>query len=200
MIDAACSDSIEPILEILEGKWTLLLLRELFSGVKRFGELRRSLDPISPKTLTDRLRMLEEQGILTRTLFTEVPLHVEYELTERGRRLQPIFAAMKAWLEPGSGVIEAPIVLGPNQAGTEMRHFVGDTTVQQGSYIEVKFGDGWVGGWYEWSLENDSPIQIHSDRNEVLYIREAHVVRVKSDLPDEAKPIIHKGPVAGSSV
>ena len=100
MINAACSDSIEPVLEMLEGKWTLLLLRDLFNGVKRFGELRRSLDPISPKTLTDRLRMLEEQGILTRTLFSEVPLHVEYELTERGQRLQPIFAAMKAWIEP----------------------------------------------------------------------------------------------------
>lgn len=179
MIDAACSDSIEPILEILEGKWTLLLLRELFNGVKRFGELRRSLDPISPKTLTDRLRMLEEQGILTRTIFSEVPLHVEYELTERGQRLQPIFAAMKAWLEPGSDVIEASIVLSHERAGNEMRHFVGDVQVHPGSYMEVKFGDGWVGGRYEWSLEKDSPIQIHSNRNEVLYIREGHIVRVK---------------------
>lgn len=179
MIDAACSDSIEPILEILEGKWTLLLLRELFNGVKRFGELRRSLDPISPKTLTDRLRMLEEEGILTRTIFSEVPLHVEYELTERGQRLQPIFAAMKAWLEPGSDVIEAPIVLSHERAGNEMRHFVGDVQVHPGSYMEVKFGDGWVGGWYEWSIEKDSPIQIHSNRNEVLYIREGHIVRVK---------------------
>jgi DNA-binding HxlR family transcriptional regulator len=190
MIDAACSDSIEPILEILEGKWILLLLRELFNGVKRFGELRRSLDPISPKTLTDRLRMLEEQGILTRTLFSEVPLHVEYQLTERGQRLQPIFAAMKAWLEPGLGVIEAPIVL--KRIGNEMRHFVEDEPVHSSSYMEVKFGDGWVGGRYEWSLEKDSPIQIHSDRNEVLYIREGHIVRVKSDLSDDTKQIIRK--------
>ncbi|MDQ0061696.1 winged helix-turn-helix transcriptional regulator [Paenibacillus harenae] len=99
MIDATCPDSIEPVLELLEGKWTLLILRDLFNGIKRFGELRRSLHPISPKTLTDRLRMLEEQGIVTRTIFSEVPLHVEYELTVRGQRLQPIFAAMRAWAD-----------------------------------------------------------------------------------------------------
>src|SRR5260370_22495013 len=99
MIDPACPDSIERILEILEGKWTLLLLRDLFNGIKRFGELRRSLHPISPKTLTDRLRLLEEQGIVTRTIFSEVPLHVEYHLTKRVQRLQPIFAAMWVWTQ-----------------------------------------------------------------------------------------------------
>src|SRR6266702_888386 len=99
MIDPGCPDSIEPILEILEGKWTLLLLHDLFNGIKRFGELRRSLHPISPKTMTDRLRLLEEQGIVTRTIYSEVPLHVEYQLTERGQRLQPIFAARWVWTQ-----------------------------------------------------------------------------------------------------
>ncbi|GHO64216.1 hypothetical protein KSC_031080 [Ktedonobacter sp. SOSP1-52] len=97
MIDPECPGSIKPILKMLEGKWTLQLLRELFNGVKRFGELRRLLHPISPKTLTDRLRLLEEQGIVTRTIYSEVPLHVEYQLTERGQRLQPIFVAMWEW-------------------------------------------------------------------------------------------------------
>src|ERR1700753_307727 len=99
MIDPKCLGSIEPILKILEGKWTLQLLRDLFNGLKRFGELRRSLYPISPKTLTDRLRLLEEQGIVTRTIYSEVPLHVEYQLTERGKRLHPIFAAMWVWTQ-----------------------------------------------------------------------------------------------------
>ena len=90
---------IESLLEILDGKWTLLLLHSLFSGVKRFGELRSALHPISPKTLTDRLRFLEARGIVTRTVYSEVPLHVEYELTERGRRLEPIFIAMRAWVQ-----------------------------------------------------------------------------------------------------
>jgi DNA-binding HxlR family transcriptional regulator len=90
---------IESLLEILEGKWTLLLLHHLFNGVKRFGELRRALHPISPKTLTDRLRLLEERGIVTRTIYPEVPLHVEYHLTERGRRLKPVFIAMGIWVQ-----------------------------------------------------------------------------------------------------
>ena len=99
MLDTRCSVSIEPVLEMLEGKWTLQLVRELFNGVKRFGELRRTLHPISPKTLTDRLRLLEERGIVTRTIYSEVPLHVEYQLTERGQRLQPIFVAMSLWVQ-----------------------------------------------------------------------------------------------------
>lgn len=88
---------VERTLEILGGKWTILIVRDLLSGVKRFGELRRSLHPISPKTLTDRLRALEDQGIVRRTMYSEVPLHVEYQLTERGHSLQLIFDAMKAW-------------------------------------------------------------------------------------------------------
>ena len=87
---------IERAMEVLDGKWTILILWELFEGVKRFGELRRELQPISPKTLTDRLRVLEEQGIVKRTMYSEVPLHVEYELTARGQSIRPIFDAMKA--------------------------------------------------------------------------------------------------------
>jgi DNA-binding HxlR family transcriptional regulator len=97
MTDISCFQPIGRTVEILEGKWTILILRDLFSGMKRFGEFRRSLAPISPKTLTDRLRLLEEQGIVTRTVYSEVPLHVEYELTERGQRLRPIFEAMTTW-------------------------------------------------------------------------------------------------------
>ena len=101
--------ALERLLEILASKWTLHILRELIkseSGVIRFGELRRQLDSISPKTLTDRLRTLEEEGIVSRTVFSEVPLHVEYRLTERGQRLRPVFRAIKAWarsedVEPG---------------------------------------------------------------------------------------------------
>ncbi|WP_246313470.1 winged helix-turn-helix transcriptional regulator [Paenibacillus foliorum] len=70
----------------------------MFVGTKRFGELRRRLHPISPKTLTDRLRVLEEKGIITRTLYPGVPLHVKYELTKRGWNLLSIFAAMWVWV------------------------------------------------------------------------------------------------------
>ncbi|MFD1953177.1 winged helix-turn-helix transcriptional regulator [Paenibacillus thailandensis] len=99
MMDRSCPGTVEPILELLDGKWMLLLLFELFNGTRRFGELRRKLQPISPKTLTDRLRLLEEKGLVTRTIYPGVPLHVEYELTESGRGLQPIFAAMWEWTQ-----------------------------------------------------------------------------------------------------
>ncbi|MFC4100702.1 winged helix-turn-helix transcriptional regulator [Paenibacillus xanthanilyticus] len=103
MMDRSCPGTVEPILEILDGKWMLLLLFELFNGNRRFGELRRKLHPISPKTLTDRLRLLEEKGIVTRTLYPGVPLHVEYDLTEAGLGLQPIFAAMWTWTQTHGG-------------------------------------------------------------------------------------------------
>ncbi|MCC3377427.1 helix-turn-helix domain-containing protein [Cohnella sp. REN36] len=103
MMDRSCPGTVEPIMEILDSKWMLLLLFELFNGTRRFGELRRKLHPISPKTLTDRLRLLEEKGIVTRTLYPGVPLHVEYELTECGLGLQPIFAAMWTWTQEYGG-------------------------------------------------------------------------------------------------
>lgn len=99
MMDRSCPGTVEPILKILDGKWMLLLLFELFNGNRRFGELRRKLHPISPKTLTDRLRLLEDKGIVTRTLYPGVPLHVEYDLTESGKALQPIFEAMWTWTQ-----------------------------------------------------------------------------------------------------
>lgn len=101
MKDGDCP--VEYTLQILDGKWTFLIIRDLLMGIKRFGELRASLSPISPKTLTDRLRELEEQDIVKRTLFSEVPLHVEYELTERGHTLKPIFQAMVTWAEGDPG-------------------------------------------------------------------------------------------------
>ena len=96
------AQALDMFLETLSGKWTLLILRELFkseNGTKRFGELRRELHSISPKTLTDRLRVLEARGIVSRTIYSEVPLHVEYRLTERGLRLRPILTAIKDWAQ-----------------------------------------------------------------------------------------------------
>src|ERR1700736_1328283 len=73
--------------EIISGKWTLLIIRDLVSGVKRFNQLERSLHGISPKTLSERLRTLEEEGIVYRQTFAEVPPRVEYSLTEKGHDL-----------------------------------------------------------------------------------------------------------------
>lgn len=81
----------------LDGKWTILIVRDLMGGTKRFGELRRSLTGISPKTLTDRLRGLEEHGLVDRRIFAEVPPRVEYSLTDAGRTLEPVLVALARW-------------------------------------------------------------------------------------------------------
>jgi DNA-binding HxlR family transcriptional regulator len=89
--------------EIVCGKWTLLLVRDLSEGCTRFSELERSLSGISPRTLSLRLRALEDEGIVERHTFAEVPPRVEYCLTEKGRALVPIIDSMRdygtAWLE-----------------------------------------------------------------------------------------------------
>ncbi len=88
---------VERTIEVIGGKWTTLILRDLLHGTKRFGELRRSLHAVSPKTLTDRLRFLELRGIVARTVYPEVPPRVEYALTERGTELGAIIDAMAEW-------------------------------------------------------------------------------------------------------
>ena len=83
--------------DLVCGKWTLLLVRELAEGRSRFCELERSLSGISPRTLSLRLRALEEEGIVERHTFPEVPPRVEYALTAKGEALLPIIEDMRAW-------------------------------------------------------------------------------------------------------
>ena len=83
--------------DIVCGKWTLLLVRELAEGCSRFCELERSLTGISPRTLSLRLRALEEEGIVARSTFPAVPPRVEYALTEKGRALVPIIDSMRTY-------------------------------------------------------------------------------------------------------
>ena len=82
---------------IISGKWTLLIIRDLASGVKRFNQLERSLQGISPKTLSERLRSLEEEGIILRETFAEVPPRVEYTLTAKGRDLIEVVECMRCY-------------------------------------------------------------------------------------------------------
>jgi DNA-binding HxlR family transcriptional regulator len=89
--------SIEKTLSVIGGKWSFLVLRELFCGTKRFGELQRTVSGISPKALTDTLRHLEEQGVLERHAFPTVPVTVEYNLTPKGEDLHQILKEMKLW-------------------------------------------------------------------------------------------------------
>ncbi len=84
---------------MIGSKWTILILHELCEGTKRFGELQKSLDGISPKTLSLRLQQMEKNGILKKKVFAEVPPHVEYSLTEKGKSLKHIIDSMDTWGE-----------------------------------------------------------------------------------------------------
>lgn len=84
---------------IVSGKWTLLILRDLAAGPCRFTQLERSLAGISPRTLSQRLRVLEEEGIIGREVYPEAPPRVEYRLTAKGRDIGPIVDAMRAYGE-----------------------------------------------------------------------------------------------------
>ena len=90
---------VEKTLKIIGSKWTMNILHNLFNGKKRFGELQKSLIGISTKTLSVRLQELEKEKIIKRTVFAEVPLHVEYSLTQKGRSLEDIFKKMAQWGE-----------------------------------------------------------------------------------------------------
>src|SRR6266511_3123508 len=81
--------------EIVCSKWTMLLIRDLAEGRSRFCELERSLAGISPRTLSLRMRALEEEGVVVRKTYPEVPPRVEYQLTDKGRALLPIIEDMR---------------------------------------------------------------------------------------------------------
>ncbi|MCD8120449.1 MAG: helix-turn-helix transcriptional regulator [Lachnospiraceae bacterium] len=82
---------------LIGSKWKLLILRNLMVRSWRFNELRRDLEGISQKVLTDSLRSMEEDGIVIRTVYAEVPPRVEYRLSELGKSMKPILDAMEAW-------------------------------------------------------------------------------------------------------
>ena len=83
--------------EVISGKWTLLIIRDLADSSLRFCELERSLTGISPRTLSLRLRGLEEQGIVERQTYPEVPPRVEYALTDKGTALVPLIEDMRSY-------------------------------------------------------------------------------------------------------
>lgn len=83
--------------QLIGGKWNLLIMRNLLNRPWRFNELQRSLEGISQKVLTDSLRSMESDGIIIRKVFPEVPPRVEYSLSELGESMRPIISAMEAW-------------------------------------------------------------------------------------------------------
>ena len=88
---------IEITFSLISGKWKLLIIRELLGGGKRFGVLHKSIVPISAKILTQQLREMENDGLIERKVFSEIPPRVEYSLTPLGQSLLPIMVAMRNW-------------------------------------------------------------------------------------------------------
>ena len=88
---------VEVTLMLISDRWKVLVLRDVLSGTKRFGELKKSIGSISQTVLTSNLRSIEEDGLLTRKVYAEVPPRVEYTLTELGESLRPILLAMQQW-------------------------------------------------------------------------------------------------------
>lgn len=88
---------VETTLMLIGNKWKVLIIRDLLTGTKRFGELKKSISKVSQKVLTTQLRDMEESGLISRKVYAEVPPKVEYSLTDLGKSLQPILNAMLQW-------------------------------------------------------------------------------------------------------
>ena len=90
---------IEITLSLMADKWKFLIIRDLLTGTKRFGELQRSIGGVSQKVLTNNLRQMESSGLINRKIYAEVPPRVEYSLTDLGKSLKPILDSMVNWGE-----------------------------------------------------------------------------------------------------
>lgn len=88
---------VEITLSLIGDKWKVLIMHDLFTGIKRFGKLKKSLNGISQKVLTANLRNMEDNGIISRVVYAEVPPRVEYSLTTLGLSMKPIIDTMEVW-------------------------------------------------------------------------------------------------------
>ena len=98
-LDVLPACPVETTLILIGDKWKVLILRDLLQGTRRFGELKKSIGSVSQKVLTAKLRDMEENGLVQREVYAEVPPKVEYSLTELGQSLKPILDAMWKWGE-----------------------------------------------------------------------------------------------------
>ena len=89
--------SVEAAISLIDGKWKCVILHHLLDGTARFNEIRRRLPGLAPRMLTNQLRELEVDGLITRTVYAQVPPKVEYRVSDLGRSLEPILRALKVW-------------------------------------------------------------------------------------------------------
>ncbi|WP_322998302.1 helix-turn-helix domain-containing protein [Castellaniella sp.] len=115
--DCSPGCSVEAAVGLIEGKWKSVVLFHLLGGTLRFSELRRQIVNVSPRMLTRQLRELEEDGLIERTVYAQVPPRVDYRLSSLGRSMEPILLALKAWGDAHTGLYGKPLI--PGQSPVE---------------------------------------------------------------------------------
>lgn len=100
--------SVEAAIGLIDGKWKCIILFHLLSGTMRFNEMRRLIGQVTPRMLTNQLRELEDDGLITRKVFAQVPPKVEYALSPLGKSMEPILLALKDWGDANLGLYGKP--------------------------------------------------------------------------------------------
>lgn len=108
--------SVEAAIGLIDGKWKSIILWHLLSGTLRFNEIRRHVENCTPRMLTTQLREMEEDGLITRKVYAQVPPKVEYSLSDLGRTMEPILRALKDWGDANIGLYGKPIGYDPRNA------------------------------------------------------------------------------------
>ena len=107
-LDCSPGCAVEATLQFIDGKWKGVILWHLLAETLRFNQLRRLLPSVTQRMLTNQLRELEQDGLVTRRVYAEIPPKVEYSLTKRGKTLEPVLLALKAWGDKYGEVPERP--------------------------------------------------------------------------------------------
>lgn len=105
--------SVEAAIGLIDGKWKSIILWYLLSGTLRFNEIRRHMQNCTPRMLTNQLREMEEDGLITRKVYAQVPPKVEYSLSDLGRTMEPILRALKTWGDENIGLYGKPVGYDP---------------------------------------------------------------------------------------
>ena len=113
--DCAPGCAVEAAIGLIDGKWKSVILFHLLDRTLRFGELSRILASVTPRMLTNQLRELEEDGLVVRTVYPQVPPKVEYSLSPLGRSMEPVLMALKAWGDANIGRFGKPSGLDPRE-------------------------------------------------------------------------------------
>ncbi|TPE44589.1 winged helix-turn-helix transcriptional regulator [Amaricoccus solimangrovi] len=108
--------SVEAAIGLIDGKWKSIILWHLLSGTLRFNEIRRQVENCTPRMLTNQLREMEADGLITRKVYAQVPPKVEYALSDLGRTMEPILRALKDWGDANIGLYGKPLGHDPRDA------------------------------------------------------------------------------------